>query len=97
MITKYEAVLGDNGQHIRKIECNYETPQKVIFFSYQGVAVSHRPKRANTRGYLNTWEEAREFLIEAGNRRVMSLCCRLDNAKYRVGQIADMRKPEEAP
>jgi hypothetical protein len=82
---KYKTLCGK--LDVKEIERETE---KMVFFSNG----QREHKRSSWQNYFDTWEEAKQFLIDEAKLKVRHAQSRLDSCKAKLKLINDLKKPK---
>lgn len=77
---------------ITPIEVIRETEKTVVLPGHRGREI-REAKRSEWQNWHDTWEDARQFLLNKAQSRVDSLRAQLERAKGELGNIKGMKAP----
>lgn len=84
------------GSKIERIECTKETEKCVWLVRWEGQKPSRCDKDSSFYQYHDTWDGARDYLMEKAERGVASARRTLEVANGFLGNVNGLRKPEGA-
>ena len=94
-MTKYKTSKYYTPTKIETVEIEKETTSFVSFVSRGSlIRVAKRGAYVN---YFDTWEEAKQFLLDQAQCKADSLRLQLDMATGKVDHIKELKPPEETP
>ena len=92
-MTKYKTSKYCMPIKIETVEIEKETACFVSYV-YRGSLI-REAKRSDYTNYFDTWEEAKQFLLENAQARVDALEERLSEAEQKLATITELKPPEK--